>query len=112
MRQIDVFNGDADGLCALHQLRLAEPADAELVTGLKRDIELLARVRADADCEITVLDISLDRNRAALERLLGEGARLRWFDHHYAGHAPTHPRLELHIDPAPSVCIRWRFTAV
>lgn len=104
MRHIDVFNGDADGLCALHQLRLAEPADAELVTGLKRDIELLARVRADADCAITVLDISLDRNRAALERLLAEGARVRWFDHHYAGHAPTHPRLELHIDPAPSVC--------
>ena len=22
----DVFNGDADGLCALHQLRLAQPA--------------------------------------------------------------------------------------
>jgi hypothetical protein len=104
MRHIDVFNGDADGLCALHQLRLAEPADAELVTGLKRDIELLARVRADADCAITVLDISLDRNRAALDRLLAEGARVRWFDHHYAGHAPAHPRLELHIDPAPSTC--------
>ncbi len=104
MRHIDVFNGDADGLCALHQLRLAEPADAELVTGLKRDIELLARVRAGADCAITVLDISLDRNRAALERLLAEGARVRWFDHHHAGHLPEHPRLELHIDPAPSAC--------
>ncbi|GAB4480951.1 MAG: hypothetical protein OHK0044_29230 [Burkholderiaceae bacterium] len=104
MRHIDVFNGDADGLCALHQLRLAEPADAELVTGLKRDIELLARVRAGADCAVTVLDIALDRNRAALERLLAEGARVRWFDHHYAGAAPTHARLELHIDCAPSVC--------
>ena len=41
-RAIDVFNGDADGLCALHQLRLAEPlADAQLVTGVKRDIALL-----------------------------------------------------------------------
>ena len=28
MPHFDVFNGDADGLCALHQLRLAEPADA------------------------------------------------------------------------------------
>jgi len=104
MRHIDVFNGDADGLCALHQLRLAEPADAELVTGLKRDIELLARVHAGPDCAITVLDIALDRNRAALERVLAEGARVRWFDHHYAGHIPAHPRLELHVDCAPTVC--------
>jgi len=104
MRHIDVFNGDADGLCALHQLRLAEPADAELVTGLKREIELLARVRACADCAVTVLDISLDRNRAALERLLAEGARVRWFDHHYAGDVPAHPRLEAHIDCSPSTC--------
>ena len=43
MRRIDVFNGDADGLCALRQLRLAEPAASELVTGVKRDIALLER---------------------------------------------------------------------
>jgi hypothetical protein len=104
MRHIDVFNGDADGLCALHQLRLAEPVTAELVTGLKRDIELLARVRADADCAITVLDLSLDRNLAALDRALQAGARVRWFDHHCAGSVPAHPRLELHLDPAPAVC--------
>ena len=47
-RLFDVFNGDADGLCALHQLRLAEPADSELVTGPKRDISLLKRVNAAA----------------------------------------------------------------
>ena len=45
-RRIDVFNGDADGICALHQLRLAAPADSELVTGVKRDIALLERVAA------------------------------------------------------------------
>lgn len=104
MRHIDVFNGDADGICALHQLRLAEPVDAEPVTGLKRDIELLERVQADADCAITVLDLSLDRNRVALERVLQAGAHVRWFDHHAASHVPTHPRLELHIDCAPAVC--------
>ncbi|RUM38930.1 MAG: acetyltransferase, partial [Desulfobulbus sp.] len=38
----DVFNGDADGICALHQLRLHDPRpDAHLVTGVKRDICLL-----------------------------------------------------------------------
>jgi hypothetical protein len=40
----DVFNGDADGICALHQLRLANPRDAVLLTGVKRDIALLQRV--------------------------------------------------------------------
>ena len=54
MHLIDVFNGDADGLCALHQLRLAEPADSELVTGPKRDISLLKRVKAGAGDRITV----------------------------------------------------------
>jgi len=104
MRIIDVFNGDADGICALHQLRLAQPAASELVTGLKREIELLARVEASAESDITVLDISLARNRTALDRLLQCGARVRWFDHHFAGDAPSHRQLELHIDPAPDVC--------
>jgi hypothetical protein len=104
MRTIDVFNGDADGLCALHQLRLAEPAQAELVTGLKREIDLLARVQAGPGDRITVLDVSLDRNRAALERLLAGGAHIRYFDHHHAEILPTHPRLELHIEPASDTC--------
>jgi hypothetical protein len=104
MRWIDVFNGDADGLCALHQLRLAEPADAELVTGPKRDTVLLDRVTAGAGDVVSVLDISLDRNRDALVRLLGRGAKVRWFDHHYAGEIPAHPLLEAHIDSAADVC--------
>jgi hypothetical protein len=31
MQIFDVFNGDADGICALIQLRLAEPCDSTLV---------------------------------------------------------------------------------
>ena len=104
MRTIDVFNGDADGLCALHQLRLAEPADSELVTGLKREIGLLERVTAGAGARVTVLDVSLDRNRAALERLLAAGAQVRYIDHHHAGALPVHPRLELQIDTSPRLC--------
>jgi hypothetical protein len=102
--QFDVFNGDADGLCALHQLRLAAPAEALLVTGPKRDIALLERVGAAAGDRVTVLDISLDRNRAALEQLLARGASVQWFDHHYAGAIPSHPLLETHIDTAPEIC--------
>ena len=42
MTAYDVFNGDADGLCALQQWRLADPAPSTLVTGVKRDIQLFA----------------------------------------------------------------------
>ncbi|MCC6610207.1 MAG: acetyltransferase [Burkholderiales bacterium] len=104
MRHIDVANGDADGLCALHQLRLAEPVAAELVTGVKRDIGLLERVQAAAGDLVTVLDVSLDRNRTALERLLALGARVRYFDHHYSGEIPAHPGLEAHIDTRGGTC--------
>jgi len=103
-RRFDVFNGDADGICALQQLRLAEPAETVLVTGPKRDIELVARADARAGDEVTVLDVSLDRNRAALEALLARGARVRWFDHHFAGAIPVHRLFEAHIETAPDVC--------
>ncbi len=66
-RIFDVFNGDADGICALHQLRLAEPVNSELITGPKRDISLLKRVQARAGDRITVLDIALSKNRDALD---------------------------------------------
>ncbi len=106
MTRFDVFNGDADGLCALHQLRLAKPAEAILVTGVKRDIGLLARVAAAAEPgdAVTVLDVSLAVNRAALETLLARGVDIAYFDHHYAGEIPSHPLLDAHIDPAPDVC--------
>ena len=104
MAKIDVFNGDADGICALHQLRLAQPGSHRLVTGAKRDIRLLERVEASTGDEITVLDISLDPNRPALLRLLDAGARVSYFDHHYAGEVPAHPNLQAHIDTAADVC--------
>ena len=104
MRFYDIFNGDADGICALHQLRLAEPRDAELVTGVKRDIELLARVSAGRGDEITVRDVSLETNRGQLMRMLEAGVSCRYFDHHFAGTVPSHPLLDAHIDTAPSVC--------
>lgn len=104
MKFYDVFNGDADGLCALHQLRLAEPRDAILVTGTKRDIELLARVEAGRGDEITVFDISLEVNREALMRALDAGARVRYFDHHFAGTIPQRPDFRAHIDGSADTC--------
>ena len=104
MRYFDVFNGDADGICALHQLRLADPLESTLVTGLKRDIELLRSVRARAGDMVTVLDISLDCNRAGLAALLQDGAHVRYFDHHYAGDIPKHRALEAVIDDSGALC--------
>jgi DHHA1 domain len=98
------FNGDADGLCALQQLRLVETGDATLVTGVKRDIRLLERIDATTGDAITALDISLDQNRTALLRLLGCGATVRYFDHHYAGELPEHRHLEAHIEETADVC--------
>jgi hypothetical protein len=104
------FNGDADGLCALQQLRLAD-ADAgaasgnvALVTGVKRDIALLERVTAAPGDQCTVLDVSLDVNRAGLLALLAAGVQVRYFDHHFAGEIPADARLEAHIDTSPNVC--------
>lgn len=104
MRQVDVFNGDADGLCALHQLRLALPYASELVTGVKRDIKLLDRVKAGAGEQVSIFDISLDSNRDSLMRLLEAGASIEYFDHHHAGEIPQHPNLVTHIDTSASVC--------
>lgn len=104
MTQIDVFNGDADGICALHQLRLAEPRQSRLVTGVKRDIALLDRVEADDGDRVCVLDISLDKNRDGLLRLLQSGAHIHYFDHHFAGDIPQHPRLDAHIDTSANIC--------
>jgi hypothetical protein len=103
-KSYDIFNGDADGLCALHQLRLADPREAELVTGVKRDIRLLARVDAQAGDELTVLDISMKANAEPLARALVSGARVRYYDHHASGEIPVHSALEAHIDTAPEIC--------
>jgi hypothetical protein len=100
----DVFNGDADGIGALLQLRLAEPRESTLVTGAKRDIKLLQQVPPQAGIDVTVLDISLAENVQALDALLQAGARVRYFDHHHSGTIPGHPALEAHIDASPEVC--------
>lgn len=105
MANYDVFNGDADGICALHQLRLSEPLDSTLVTGVKRDIALLERVPARAGDRVTVLDVSLDKNRGALDQVLSSGATVHYVDHHFGGDVlPTHPNLNVTIDTASNVC--------
>lgn len=102
--KIDIFNGDADGICALIQYRLAEPVVTRLVTGIKRDIGLLQRVEAYADDMLTVLDISLDKNRNALISLLDKQVEVFYVDHHFAGEIPYHPKLTTLLDTDTNVC--------
>lgn len=104
MTRYDIFNGDADGLCALQQLRLSHPEDNELVTGIKRDIKLVEKITPEDGDSLTVLDISFDKNRTAVTRALDAGASVRYFDHHYAGDLPDHPSLEAHINTASNTC--------
>ena len=103
--QYDIFNGDADGLCSLLQLRLTDPIpDAVRITGTKRDTLLLSRVSHLRDCSITVLDVSLDRNRESVLRLLDQGNRILYIDHHYAGEIPQSPLFTANIDLRPDIC--------
>jgi len=100
----DVFNGDADGLCALLQLRLDKPLDSVLVTGVKRDISLLNKVQVEAGDSVTVLDISLEKNITALERILSQGASVFYVDHHRSGDIPQHSQLETRINTDANIC--------
>ncbi len=104
MTYFDVFNGDADGVCALHQWRLAKPQESTLITGVKRDIALLKQVQASVGDQVLVLDVSLDKNRDALCKVLDSGASVDYFDHHFAGDIPQYPLMKSHINTAADVC--------
>lgn len=104
MTVYDVFNGDADGICALLQLRNAQPQSSKLITGVKRDIQLLANVEPAAGDTINVLDVSMDKNKDDLLRVLAVGAKVFYCDHHVAGDIPNNDSLDALINTAPDVC--------
>ncbi|EHR6179209.1 DHH family phosphoesterase [Vibrio parahaemolyticus] len=100
----DIFNGDADGIIALLQLRLADPIDSQLITGVKRDIKLVEKVDVQAGDELTVLDISMEKNMAGLEQALAQGVHVFYADHHKVGDIPQHGNLDAHIDLDANMC--------
>lgn len=100
----DVFNGDADGICALIQLRLDQPLAAKLITGIKRDIQLLDKFSVSSGDSITVLDISLQKNSARVNEFLNQGAHIFYVDHHQPGDIPKHPHLKTLINTDNAVC--------
>ena len=103
----DVFNGDADGIIALLQLRLADPKESILVTGVKRDISLLKQVAFENEHKpstVTVLDISLEKNITALTRLLDKDISVFYVDHHRTGKIPQAPNFKGLFDTDANVC--------
>ncbi len=106
MADFDLFNGDADGIFSLLQLRAREPRDAELVTGVKRDIRLFDRIAGQAGegDRVSALDISMARNMEALTRVLNDGADVFYCDHHLAGDVPEHPGLTAVLDGSKVMC--------
>lgn len=104
MRYIDVFNGDADGLCSLVQLRNAVPVQSEIVTGVKRDIELMQQVEACVGDVVTVLDISMEKNKKELLKVLDSGAEVFYCDHHESGDIPEAKNLCAIINLDANVC--------
>lgn len=100
----DVFNGDADGICALIQLRLDKPKESKLITGIKRDIQLLDRVSVSSGDSLTVLDVSFEKNSQRVIEFLRLGASIFYVDHHQPGEIPSHPNLETLIDTDNAIC--------
>ena len=104
MADIDIFNGDADGICALTQLRNAEPRQSTLITGVKRDIALVAKADVGPGDRVTALDISFEKNRDGVLSALEAGAEIFYVDHHYAGDVPANGKLTTIIDTDANVC--------
>lgn len=103
-QQAFVFNGDADGLCALQQFSLAAPHASRLITGVKRDQALLERVDPASVAAVTVLDLPLPNNRTAVETLIAGGISVTYFDHHLPGDIPQHPHFNAYIDTSENIC--------
>jgi len=100
----DVFNGDADGIISLIQLRLSNPLHSTLVTGVKRDIQLLKNIEVSGQDTVTVLDISMEKNRAPLIEVLDKGHDVFYADHHRCGAIPNNKNLTALIDLDANTC--------
>ena len=81
-----------------------KPKPSQLITGVKRDIQLVQKVPAQANDCITVLDISLAKNITAVQKLLNNGAHILYIDHHQTGEVPTHPHLKTLLNTDANIC--------
>lgn len=107
MADFDLFNGDADGIFSLLQLRQAQPRpEARQITGVKRDTQLFRRIVSDVEAgdRLTALDIGMARNSEGLKSVLEAGAEVFFCDHHATGEIPDHQNLTVLMDASPETC--------
>ncbi|MDX2469209.1 MAG: DHH family phosphoesterase [SAR324 cluster bacterium] len=97
-----IFNGDADGLCAAHQIQLSGVPCKKVITGVKRDISLLKQIADAHEQQLFVFDIAVEKNLAELKILLQKKCKITWFDHHVSEEIPTSPLFTNHIDTDPN----------
>ncbi|MEL6686323.1 MAG: DHH family phosphoesterase [Pseudomonadota bacterium] len=110
MADYDLFNGDADGIFSLLQLRQTDPRhDAVRITGVKRAIKLFPQIagKAGAGDRITALDISMAKNADGLRQVLSDGADVLYIDHHQTGDIPDHDNLTVLTDQAKETCTAY-----
>ncbi|KKD61347.1 acetyltransferase [Grimontia sp. AD028] len=101
----DVFNGDADGILSLIQLRKHAPKRSILITGVKRDIKLLQKVAKEKNISgVTILDISMEKNLDALHELLDREIPIFYCDHHRTGEVPQGDNFTALINLDAQVC--------
>ena len=99
--RVDCFNGDADGLCAIHIWRLHRGEADLTITGVKRDIELAKQIPYSAE-EINIFDVSHRVNAKALEPFHAKRANIHYFDHHK--HDDLSRLSDAYIDTDPGIC--------
>ncbi len=104
MVHFDIFNGDADGIFSLIQLRKKQPRTSIKITGAKRDIQLVKNCQATEEDIVTVLDISMEKNQDALRHLLAQGTQVFYADHHRSGEIPDSESLKAHINLSADTC--------
>ena len=101
----DVFNGDADGILSLIQLRKHEPKSSTLITGIKRDIKLLQKAATEKNVSgVTALDISMEKNLDALHELLNRDIPVFYCDHHRTGEVPQADNFTALINLDAQIC--------
>jgi hypothetical protein len=73
------------------------------VTGVKRDVNLVARVNAGEGDLVTVMDVSHAKNRKDVQRTLDSGAIVEYFDHHDPKELIDHANITYHINTEPNI---------
>ncbi len=104
MAYFDIFNGDADGIFSLVQLRKVYPLESTKITGVKRDIALVQQCQAIKGDNVTILDVSMEKNIDPLNSMLKNEVDVFYADHHRSGVIPNVQNLEAHIHLSSEMC--------